>query len=189
MSAFKRNLVAAATALVGTALVCALSGPAASAEPVPDRPTAAHAASVGRLSLRLASEPGQVANVRGGGSENGTPVVQWPWTGGKNERWEATAVSDGYYRLASRESGKCLNVRGGGHENGAPVIQYTCDSGANEQWRFVPKGIGYQVVVRSSGKCLNVEGGVGKGNALIQYSCSAHGTANDVWLPVWEPVS
>ncbi|PVE11881.1 RICIN domain-containing protein [Streptomyces scopuliridis] len=178
MSAYKLNWAAAAAALVGTMLVASMT-PTASAQPDTDR-----AVTVKKLSLRLASNPSQVANVKGGGSANGTPVIQWPWSGTPNERWEATAKGGGYYQFASLESGKCLNVKGGGNANGTEVIQWTCGNDANALWKFVPKGIGYELVVKSSQKCLNVRGGVGKGNALIQYTCT--GVANDIWLPVWE---
>ncbi|MFE4533717.1 RICIN domain-containing protein [Streptomyces scopuliridis] len=178
MSVNKRNWAVAATALAGTMLVASMT-PTASAQPDTDR-----AVTVRQLSLRLASDPGQVANVKGGGSANGTPVIQWPWSGAANERWEATAKGGGYYQFASRESGKCLNVKGGGNANGAEVIQWPCGNSANELWKFVRKGIGYELVVKSSQKCLNVKGGVGKGHALIQYTCV--GAANDIWLPVWE---
>ncbi|RPK41063.1 Ricin-type beta-trefoil lectin domain protein [Streptomyces sp. ADI92-24] len=140
-----------------------------------------------QFTLRLAADPGQVANVRGAATGNGVPVIQYPWSGTTNERWEADAALGGYYRFKSVGSGKCLNVNGGGSANGTQVIQYTCGSADNELWKFVPKGIGYQVVVKSSGKCLNVNGGVGVGNNLIQYDCTSQGVANDVWLPVWEP--
>ncbi|SEN46493.1 RICIN domain-containing protein [Actinacidiphila rubida] len=142
-----------------------------------------------QLTLRLASDPGQLANVRGASKADGAPIIQYPWSGTANERWEADSALGGYYRFKSVDSGKCINVQGGGSANGTPVIQYTCGSSDNELWKFVPTGIGYQVVAKSSGKCLNVAGGVGVGNALIQYDCVAGGAANDVWLPVWEPVT
>ncbi|MER8072196.1 RICIN domain-containing protein [Streptomyces sp. NPDC094034] len=184
MSAYKLNWVAAAAALAGTMLVASMT-PTASAQPEADRTDRGErAVTVQQLSLRLAADPGQVANVKGGGSANGTPVIQWPWSGTSNERWEATAKGGGYYQFASRESGKCLNVKGGGNANGTAVIQWTCGDDANAQWKFVRKGIGYQLVVKSSQKCLNVKGGLGQGNALIQYTCT--GVDNDIWLPVWE---
>ncbi|MFE3592936.1 RICIN domain-containing protein [Streptomyces niveus] len=142
-----------------------------------------------QFTLRLASDPRQVANVRGASPDNGVPVIQYPWSGTANERWEADSALGGYYRFKSVSSGKCLNVAGGGTANGTLVIQYDCGNADNELWRFVPKGIGYQVVVKSSGKCLNVAGGVGVGNSLIQYDCTPQGVPNDVWLPVWEPAN
>jgi ricin-type beta-trefoil lectin protein len=179
MSAYKRNCVAAIAVGLGAVLVASMA-PVASAQPDTTR-----AVTVQRLSLRLASDAGQVANVERGGTASGTPVIQWSWSGTRNERWEATAKGGGYYEFASLESGKCLNVKGGGNENGAPIIQWPCGNSDNALWKFVPKGKGYQLVVKSSNKCLNVAGGVGRGNPLIQYTCA--GAANDIWLPVWEP--
>ena len=143
------------------------------------------------VTLRLASDPGQLANVQGSSLADGAPVIQYPWSGTANERWLATVEPDGYYRFASLASNKCLNVAGGGSANNTPVIQYTCTTtgAANERWKLVPVGIGYQVVSKDSGKCLNVDGGVGAGRALIQYTCTPGGSANDVWLPVWEPTN
>lgn len=143
------------------------------------------------LTLRLASNPDQVANVSGASLADGAVVIQYPWSGTANERWLATVEPDGYYRLASLGSNKCLNVAGGGVADGTSVIQYTCSTNdsANERWKFVQTGIGYQIVAKSSGKCLNAAGGVGVGNRLIQYTCTAGGSPNDVWLPVWEPTN
>jgi hypothetical protein len=143
------------------------------------------------LTLRLASDPTQLANVQGASTADGAPIIQYPWSGTANERWLATVEPDGYYRFASLASNKCMNVAGGGTADGIPVIQYTCttDGSTNERWKFVQTGIGYQIVAKSSGKCLNVGGGVGVGRQLIQYTCTPGGSANDVWLPVWEPTN
>ncbi|WP_409492180.1 RICIN domain-containing protein [Amycolatopsis sp. cmx-11-12] len=139
-----------------------------------------------QITLRLASDPGQVANVAGASQANGANIIQWPLSRTTNERWEPEASLDGYYRFKSISSGKCLNVEGGGNADGTQVIQYTCGGQPNELWKLVPKGIGHQVVSKESGKCLNVAGGVGQGRSLIQYTCTT-GAANDVWLAVWEP--
>ncbi|MFC4033593.1 RICIN domain-containing protein [Streptomyces polygonati] len=179
-SRVKRRAAGAGAAAIGAGL---LLGALALA------PTADAAAQVNTLTLRLASDPGQVANVSGASTHNLAHVIQWPYSRASNERWEPEATSGGWFRLRSEHSGKCLNVEGGGNEEAAQVIQYTCGTGANEQWKFVHKGIGYQIEVKSSGKCLNVKGGVGQGRDLIQYTCTTHGVDNDVWLPVWENAS
>lgn len=143
------------------------------------------------VTLRLASDPNQVANVQGASLADGAPVIQYPWSGTANERWLATVEPDGYYRFASLASNKCLNVSGGGSADGTPVIQYNCTTtgATNERWKFVQTGNGYQIVAKSSGKCLNVDGGVGAGRQLIQYTCTPGGAPNDVWLPVFEPTN
>lgn len=154
---------------------------------VEEGPVGVQATQINRITLRLASNPGQVANVRGASTESGAQIIQWPLSNTTNELWEPESTLDGYYRFTAVNSGLCMNVRGGGTEDGAQIIQYACGSSANELWKFVQKGIGYQIVAKSSGKCLNVRGGVGQGNELIQYTCTADGAANDVWLAVWEP--
>ncbi|MEU5164492.1 RICIN domain-containing protein [Streptomyces sp. NPDC020875] len=177
------------TVVSAVALALGMPGGTATAgAPVPLAEGAAAATTVQQVTLRLSSDPGQVANVKGASTANGAEVIQWPWSGAANERWEPEPADWGYHRFRSVHSGLCLNVEGGGNENGARVIQWTCGTADNEQWRFVAKGRGYQIVARSSGKCLNVAGGVGQGRQLIQYTCTANGAANDVWLPVWEQV-
>lgn len=179
---------AAVLTAVGAALALGLPGTATAKAPVPLGEQKAAAVSVQKVTLRLASDPGQAADVEGASTANGAEVIQWALHRGANQLWEPEATGGGYYRFKSLNSGLCLNVRGGGNEDGAPIIQWTCGNAANEQWKFVAKGTGYQVVARSSGKCLNVQGGVGQGRNLIQYTCTANGAANDVWLPVWETV-
>ncbi|MFL4909184.1 RICIN domain-containing protein [Streptomyces sp. MMS24-I2-30] len=186
MTARKRWTVALGAAAAGAGLVL---GSHVSATAQPSQALSSQAVQVQQVTLRLASDPGQVANVSGASQEKGARVIQWPLSRTDNERWEPEAVSGGYYRFRAVHSGKCLNVKGGGNESDTDIIQYTCGNAANEQWKFVPRGIGYQIVARSSNKCLNVRGGVGKGNPLIQYTCTANGAPNDVWLPVWETVT
>lgn len=186
MDTYKRMAVGLAAAAVGTGLLAGSVSPAAANDSAGAAPQAIVAQ---QFTLRLASNPDQLANVRGAALGNGVPIIQYPWSGTTNERWEADSALGGYYRFRSISSGKCINVEGSGNANGTPVIQYTCGSSDNELWRFVPKGIGYQIVVKSSGKCLNVAGGVGVGFPLIQYTCVPQGAPNDVWLPVWEPTN
>ncbi|MGV9315877.1 RICIN domain-containing protein [Streptomyces sp. NPDC003691] len=185
-----RSVLKASAAVVAAAgaLALGLSGTATAGAPVPVAEKAAAAVFVKNVTLRLASDPGQAADVSGASTTNGASVIQWALTRNANQRWEAEATDSGYYRFQSVNSGFCLNVQGGGNEDGAQIIQYTCGAAANEQWKFVAKGTGYQIVARSSNKCLNVQGGVGQGRNLIQYTCTADGAANDVWLPVWETV-
>ncbi|MFE4954664.1 RICIN domain-containing protein [Streptomyces sp. NPDC056653] len=181
----KRWAVGLGAVAVSTGLMSGSFSPAVASDSAGAAPRSVVAK---QLTLRLAGNPGQVANVWGAGQGNGVPVIQYPWAGTANERWEANAVAGAYYRFKSVSSGKCLNVNGGGTANGTKVIQYTCGGNAdNALWRLVPKGIGYQIVVKSSNKCLNVAGGVGAGRPLVQYDCTAQGATNDVWLPVWEP--
>ncbi|MFE4668802.1 RICIN domain-containing protein [Streptomyces sp. NPDC056716] len=142
-----------------------------------------------QLTLRLASDAEQLAEVQGASVEDGAAVVQGAFSFGGSARWTAEDLGGGYVRFASVHSGKCLDVKNGDTADETEIIQWTCDTGQHQQWRFVAKGNGYQLVARHSGKCLNVKGGTGEGNPLIQYTCSSQGEDNDLWLPVWEPTS
>ncbi|QFZ19976.1 RICIN domain-containing protein [Saccharothrix syringae] len=169
----RRTVLVCAAVAVGTVLAAGV-------------PAQAGVAEVGEATVRLAARPDLVADVAQASQADGAPVDLWALTGAKNQRWAVQASLDGYYRFRSVNSGKCLNVRNAAVADGAPVIQWPCGTAPNELWKVVPKAIGYQFVNKNSGKCLNVQYGVGQGNPLIQYTCSAGGATNDVWLSVWE---
>lgn len=180
MFAFRRAVTLAAVA-AGAAALAVLPAQAATDWP------AARAAEVPEATLRLAAAPDQVADIANASKDNGAPAVQWGLTGAANQRWKVESSLDGFYRFTSVNSGKCLNVQNASGADGAAVIQYTCGTAPNELWKPVRKVIGYQLVNKNSGKCLNVKGGLGQGNPLVQYTCSANGAPNEVWLAVWEP--
>ncbi|MFE0420875.1 RICIN domain-containing protein [Streptomyces sp. NPDC058953] len=142
-----------------------------------------------QLSLRLAHNAGQLAEVQGASVDNGAGIVQAAASFSGSARWTAEDMGGGYVRFANVNSGKCLEVKFGDTADDAEVDQWTCDTGNHQQWRFVAKGIGYQLVARHSGKCLNVGSGVGEGNRLVQWPCSSQGWDNDLWLPAWEPAT
>src|SRR5439155_12982896 len=111
--------------------------------------------------VRLADNPGQVADVASASPDNGAKLVQWNLTGAPNQMWETEAALDGYYRFKSKNSGKCLNVYSASDADGAPIVQFTCGGTPNELWKPVRRITGYQLVSKNTGKCLTVAGGVG----------------------------
>jgi hypothetical protein len=140
-----------------------------------------------QATVRLAANPGQVADVANASTADGAQAIQGNLSGAPSQLWETEATLNGYYRFKSNGSGKCLNVAGASTADGAPVVQYTCGGDPNELWKPQRRITGYQLVSKNSGKCLNVKGGVGTNNPLVQFTCSTGGAANDVWLVVWEP--
>src|SRR5208283_4081897 len=69
-------------------------------------------------------------DVRGGDSDNGTPVEIWPCHGGANQEWrfvhgELPGVGD-----------KCLDVKGGVSDDGTLIILWRCHGSANQKWRM-----------------------------------------------------
>lgn len=98
---------------------------------------------------------GQCLDVQALGKEDGTPVIQWPHHGGLNQLWSLEKLSDGWFKIASKNSGKCLQVRDASQEDDAPVEQGTYTGAPHQQWSLTPFGNGtYQIRVRHSQKCL-----------------------------------
>jgi hypothetical protein len=74
---------------------------------------------------------GMCANIQGGSTANGTPIIAYPCTGATNDTWfRPTGTGE---QIAS-QSGKCLNVQGGTAPN--PLISYTCGNFPNEHFQF-----------------------------------------------------
>jgi hypothetical protein len=83
---------------------------------------------------------GMQLDVQGGPSftQDGVPIIQWPYWGGTNEIWTLSSTSDGYYNLHPVSSGKCLDVTGASTNDGAQIVQWTCNSNDNQKWSLVP---------------------------------------------------
>ncbi|GHJ42915.1 hypothetical protein Cs7R123_02570 [Catellatospora sp. TT07R-123] len=85
---------------------------------------------------------GLCMNVAGGGSANGTSIIQWPCGPFTNSQWTFNAAGSGY-QLVGVQSGLCVNVRGGTGA-GNWIIQWTCQpQGApNDTWLPVWEPLG-----------------------------------------------
>ncbi|WP_420594056.1 RICIN domain-containing protein [Deinococcus sp.] len=78
----------------------------------------------------------------GGGSKNGTPLVQGDCASA--ETWDSTApdLSRKEFQLRSQRTGRCLDVEGASKNNGAMLILWDCKSDAsaasiaNQLWRI-----------------------------------------------------
>jgi len=76
-------------------------------------------------------------DVRGFGTEDGTAVIQYPCSGGANQKW--TYKSDKTLRPASAPE-KCLDVWMGNNENGAGLVIATCHGKSNQTWNIKSNG-------------------------------------------------
>ncbi|MBB6037921.1 RICIN domain-containing protein [Phytomonospora endophytica] len=153
------------TVAVAVALAALPSGPAV-AEEESGKPA--------QISLRLAADPDRVLRVPAGTGQ-GEPWTVGDWTGGEDELWEPLGDS-GKFNFKSVSNGLCSHrpvVDGG--DIGA------WDCAKSEGWTFVKKGDGYQIVDQRRGSCLAAASG-----RATTLPCSAAGSEEDVWLPVWE---
>ncbi|GAA1229910.1 hypothetical protein GCM10009665_20440 [Kitasatospora nipponensis] len=117
----------------------------------PQPPAAGHS-----YRLTVASS-GSAADVNGGSTSPGAPVIEYHPTGGANQQWTLQDAGGGVFHLVSVGSGLCLDVSGSSVADGAQVLQWTCTGNANQNWtlRAAPGG-GYTVTAQHSGKVLSV---------------------------------
>ena len=124
---------------------------------------------------------GKCMDVSGGGTSDGTPVLQWTCGSGKsNQNWEFLPTSGGYYRIVSQNAPALgLDVTGGPAAvgNGTPIQIWTYGGGTNQQWKPLDLGNGqYAFVAQHSGSCLNVPNqSAADGTVLQQQSCDGSG--------------
>jgi hypothetical protein len=133
-----------------------------------------------RIEGRQSSRP---LNVSGGGTADGTPLVQWVYsTGGSfNEQFKLVATTSGYYTMRPRSSAASA-IEVANNNSGTPVVQWTLNGGNNQQWRPTYRGSGhYSLANRSSNRRLNVNGGsLSAGGTIIQFTLnSAAGAVAD----------
>ncbi|MFI6624314.1 alpha-L-fucosidase [Streptomyces sp. NPDC050528] len=109
---------------------------------------------------RLANRnSGQVADVSGNGTSNGTRVLQWPWLNQANQKWTFTVTGDGYYKVKSVSSGKLMEVAGLSRTDSGEVGIWSDDSVFQQHWSVTPTGDGYYYLTnRLSGLSLTVSG-------------------------------
>jgi len=124
---------------------------------------------------------GKMLDVSGQATANGTSVIQWPGTGGTNQRWTLAPVTGGYYSVTGVQSGKALDIVSSGTANGDNAEIYTYSSGTQQQWQFVSLANGYyQILNRNSGKSLQVEAASMADGAAVDQSTYT-GAENQQW--------
>ncbi|BDI33544.1 hypothetical protein CCAX7_55950 [Capsulimonas corticalis] len=130
---------------------------------------------------------GLVLDDAGGGTANGTQIVQWPsgGAGAANQLWKFVPVVSfpGNYEIQSVSSGQALDVNGNSTANGASIIQWPYSGASNQLWNFTPTSRGYyRIKSVSSGQALNVTASsFFNGGSTVQWP--AGGATNDQWFP------
>jgi len=124
---------------------------------------------------------GLVLDASGGGTADGTAVIQWPANGGANQQWTLTRNSAGYYTVTGVASGKALDVPNATTSPGTSLKLWTPNGAANQQWLVAPAADGaYTVEARSNGYRAEVLGAsTSQGAAVDQWP--ANGGANQQW--------
>lgn len=124
-------------------------------------------------------------DVSAASTANGGTAIQWPATGGANQKWRLTRVADNVYTLTSVNSGLCLDVPGYSTATGTPLQQWTCNGGANQQWALdltgSLTGSKYVLVNVASGLTLGTGGSTTKGAAADQETGGGSSADSESW--------
>ncbi|MFD5463696.1 RICIN domain-containing protein [Kitasatospora sp. NPDC127059] len=120
-------------------------------------------------------------DVSGASTSNGGAAIQWPSTGGANQKWALARVADNIYTLTSVNSGLCLDVPGYSSATGAQLQQWTCNGGANQQWALDFTGGKYVLVGVGSGLTIGTGGSATKGGAVDQETGGSASAASETW--------
>ncbi|MGW6602090.1 RICIN domain-containing protein [Streptomyces sp. NPDC055036] len=126
---------------------------------------------------------GKALDVADESTGNGASVIQWPWSGGANQKWRLLPNHDGSFRLANVNSGKVLDNPGASTDHGRPLDQWTDTDAPNQWWNLLPAGTEghYQLVNGTSGLHADVENGsTADGARIVQMP--VRGSAGQEWF-------
>jgi hypothetical protein len=91
----------------------------------------------------VARHSGKALDVSGGGTADGSNVIQWTYGGGTNQRWTVTHLGNNQYSIIGVQSGKALEVSNWGTANGSNVQIWTNGGGTNQKWTISATSGGY----------------------------------------------
>ena len=111
---------------------------------------------------------GMVMDVAGGGTGNGTNIMLWQSHGDNNQKFWATRLNSGWYRIKDVNSCKVLDVAGGQRGSGVNVQLYQWNGSDAQLWKFYKDGNNYYYIKNKLGYYLDVSGGVSDNGTNIQ---------------------
>lgn len=124
----------------------------------------------------------KVLDVYNGGITNNTPIVQWSYNGGNNQKWAIAWQGNGQYKVTGVGSGLVLD-NGGTTNSAVQLAIQTWNGGTSQLWKVVPDSDGsFHFTSVNSGQVSDVSGaGTGNGVPVIQWPYS--GAVNQLWMP------
>ncbi|MBD9727293.1 RICIN domain-containing protein [Streptomyces caniscabiei] len=124
---------------------------------------------------------GKALDASGGGTANGTPIIQWTDTGSTNQQWRLARNSAGYYSITGVASSKALDIP---YATTTPNTQFhlwTPTGQPNQQWQIAPADNGnYTIESRSNAYNVAVDANsTADGANIIQWPTT--GGTNQQW--------
>ena len=107
-------------------------------------------------------------DVQGNRRDNGTNILQYPFSGNANQKWYLQKEGD-YYIIKSASSGKVLSIQDSANWDGANVYQWDYYGAESQKWEIYPATNNtYKIINHNSGKCLNIAYGSNQANANVE---------------------
>jgi hypothetical protein len=121
-------------------------------------------------------------DAQNGATANGTPLIQWSYTGANNQKWTFTDQGNGQYKVTGIGSGRVMDVAGISTANGAQIQLWDWLNGNNQKWTVTPVGNGsFKFTAVHSGKVADVSGGsTADGAKVIQWPYTSGN--NQQWM-------
>lgn len=124
---------------------------------------------------------GLALDASGGGTANGTPLIQYGYQGGNNQKWILTNLGNGQYSLRNLGSGRSIDVNAASVIPGAAGILYDYQSAANQRFTIGSPASGYySLFFQHDYQVLDVSAGSTSPNATV-VQWGYNGGANQQW--------
>jgi endoglucanase len=124
---------------------------------------------------------GDVIDLPGGSTTQGTGLEQWPANGGTNQQWKVTSLGCGLYSVISVASGQSMDISGQSLGQGAAVDQWGYWGGGNQQFLISKNSAGYDTITNiNSMDAVEVPGFSGTAGALLD-QWPGNGGTNQQW--------
>jgi glucose/arabinose dehydrogenase len=135
---------------------------------------------------------GKVADVFNDALTSGSPIGQWDWNTGTNQRWFFNRNTEGYYKITAKHSNLALAVPNNSTVDGTQLVQTTSNTTTSQQWTVAEATCPadapvfdankcYKLTSRVSNKVMEVAGASLASGANIQQGTFIAGQDNQFW--------
>ena len=118
------------------------------------------------ITSKIASN--MLLDVSGGSNIDGANVQIWADANEKQQKFEATYLENGNYKILCKKSGKALTVSETGTAYSSNVYQSTYLERPNQKWRIEKNNNEYYIVSEYNGRYLDVAGGSSENGTNIR---------------------
>lgn len=124
---------------------------------------------------------GDVIDIPGSSTTQGTDLEQWPANGGANQRWRLTSLGCGLYKITSGSDGQSMDISGQSTSPGALLDQWAYWGGGNQQFLITKGSAGDYVITNlNSMDVVEVPGSSTTAGTKLDQAASTGGT-NQQW--------